>query len=103
MQLNELVAYLDDYLAIADVPDFRDAVNGLQVEGRAEIRRIAIAVDACLATIERAIDGGADLMIVHHGLFWGAKAPVTGAYYQRLSELIKSEVALYSCHLPLDA
>src|SRR5437868_15363622 len=103
MQLNELAAHLDDYLAIRDVPDYRDAVNGLQVEGREEIRRVAVAVDACLATIERAIEGGADLMIVHHGLFWGVKAPVTGAYYKRLSRLIESKVALYSCHLPLDA
>ena len=103
MKLCELVPYLDEYLAIRDVPDFRDAFNGLQVEGREEIRRVAVAVDACLATIQRAIDGGADLMIVHHGLFWGAKAPVTGGYYRRLAKLIDNKLALYSCHLPLDA
>ena len=103
MNLKELSAYLDDYLCHESVPDYRDAFNGLQVEGRAEVRRIAVAVDACSATIEQAISGGADMMIVHHGLFWGAKAPVTGAYYRRLSALIKKDLSLYSSHMPLDA
>jgi dinuclear metal center YbgI/SA1388 family protein len=103
MQLTELTAYLDDYLANDAVPDYRDAYNGLQVEGKSEVRCIAVCVDACLATIEKAVAGGADLMIVHHGLFWGPKAPVRGAYYRRLSALIKNDLALYSCHTPLDA
>ncbi|HZP81764.1 MAG TPA: Nif3-like dinuclear metal center hexameric protein [Chthonomonadaceae bacterium] len=103
MQSAELIAYLDDYLAVRDVPDWKDAFNGLQVEGRPEVRRVAVAVDACLATIAQAVAGNADLMIVHHGLFWGAKAPVTGAYYRRLALLIKNGLALYSCHTPLDA
>jgi dinuclear metal center YbgI/SA1388 family protein len=103
MQLTELTAYLDDYLANDSVPDYRDVYNGLQVEGRQEVRRVAVCVDACLATIKAAVAGSADLMIVHHGLFWGPKAPVRGAYYRRLSELIKNDLALYSCHTPLDA
>ena len=102
MLLTELVAYLNDYLSVRDIPDYREAYNGLQVEGRREIRKIAVCVDACLATITQAIAVQADLMIVHHGLFWGAKAPVTGAYYQRLAALIKNDLPLYSCHLPLD-
>lgn len=102
MLLNELVAYLNDYLDMARIPDYKEAYNGLQVEGRPEVRRVAFAVDACLATFEQAIAAGADLLIVHHGLFWGTKAPVTGAYYQRLSLLLKNDLALYSCHLPLD-
>jgi dinuclear metal center YbgI/SA1388 family protein len=103
MNLNELSSYLDDYLCHNSVPDYRDAFNGLQVEGRPEIKRIAVSVDACSATIAQAISGGADMMIVHHGLFWGAKAPVTGAYYRRLSALIKNDLSLYSTHMPLDA
>jgi dinuclear metal center YbgI/SA1388 family protein len=99
----DLVAYLDDYLAVRDVPDWKEAYNGLQVEGRNEVRRVAVAVDACIATIERAVAGNADLMIVHHGLFWGAKAPITGPYYRRLALLIQNGLALYSCHTPLDA
>lgn len=103
MQLNDLVAYLDDYLAIADVPDYDRAYNGLQVEGRELVRRVGVAVDACLATIEGAIARDADLMIVHHGLFWGQTAPVIGSYYRRLAALLKHDLALYACHLPLDA
>jgi dinuclear metal center YbgI/SA1388 family protein len=100
---KELVAYLNDYLAVRDVPDWKEAYNGLQVEGSHETRRVAVAVDACIATIARAVAGGANMLIVHHGLFWGAKAPITGAYYRRLSLLIKNDLALYSCHTPLDA
>ena len=102
MLRNELVAYLEDYLSVREVPDYREAYNGLQTEGRNEIRKIAVCVDACLATIEQAIAIQADFMIAHHGLFWGAKAPVTGAYYKRLSLLLKNDMPLYSCHLPLD-
>ncbi len=103
METRELVAYLDEYLDIANVPDYKDAFNGLQVEGSANVSRIAVAVDGCRATIDAAVAGGAQMIIVHHGLFWGGKAPVTGAYYSRLSALIKNDVALYSCHIPLDA
>ncbi len=103
MKLNELADYLDEYLAIKDVPDWKDAFNGLQVEGRDEVKRVAVAVDVCQATIAEALEGGADMMIVHHGLFWGAKAPLTGAYYKRVSALVKNNLALYSCHTPLDA
>ncbi|HZO87912.1 MAG TPA: Nif3-like dinuclear metal center hexameric protein [Chthonomonadaceae bacterium] len=103
MLTQELVAYLDTYLAVREVPDWKEAYNGLQVEGRREVRRVAVAVDACLATIERAATERADMMIVHHGLFWGPKAPVTGPYYRRLAALIKNDIALYSCHTPLDA
>ncbi len=103
MVLQELVAYLDDYLAIGSVPDYPDAFNGLQVEGRETVNRVALAVDACAATIEQAVAGSADMLLVHHGLFWGSKAPVTGPYYRRLSGLIRAGMSLYSCHLPLDA
>ena len=102
MQREELTAYLEDYLSVREILDYREAYNGLQVEGRREIKKIAVCVDACLATIAQAIALDADFMIVHHGLFWGAKAPVTGAYYQRLALLIKNDLPLYSCHLPLD-
>jgi dinuclear metal center YbgI/SA1388 family protein len=103
MRTAELIAYLDDYLCLRDIPDYRPAYNGLQVEGPGEVRRVAVAVDACLFTIERAASAGADLLLVHHGLFWSETAPVTGAYYRRLAALIKNDVALYACHLPLDA
>ena len=102
MKNTDLFAYLDDYLAVRDTPDYKEAYNGLQVEGRTDIRRVAVCVDACFATIKMALAANADLMIVHHGIFWGAKAPVTGNYYQRLALLIQNQLPLYSCHLPLD-
>ncbi len=103
MILTEIEEYLNDYLAIRDIPDWKDAFNGLQVDGTKNIKKVTAAVDACEYTINEAVRQGADLLLVHHGLFWGAKAPVTGAYYRRLSALIKNDIALYSCHTPLDA
>lgn len=103
VSLAEMSAYLDDYLAIRDVPDYPDAVNGLQVQGVRPVRRVATAVDACLYTIREAAERDADLLLVHHGLFWGRKAPISGAYYQRVAGLIQNGIGLYSCHIPLDA
>lgn len=103
MLTNELIDYLNDYLRIDGIGDYKDAYNGLQVEGAREVTKIAIAVDACKYTIQAAVDLSAQMLLVHHGLFWGIKAPITGNYYQRLALLIKNDLALYSCHLPLDA
>lgn len=97
-----MVDYLDQFLDIAGVEDYPRASNGLQVQGRDEVHRIAVAVDACLATIAAAADGQADLLIVHHGLYWGMPEPLTGAAYGRFAGLIRSGVGLYSAHLPLD-
>lgn len=102
MQLNKLVAYLSGYLRVDQVPDSANALNGLQVEGRADIGRVAVAVDAVQATLDRAAAAGADLLIVHHGLFWDGNQPVTGRRYRRLQTLFASGMSLYSAHLPLD-
>lgn len=104
--LEELVAYLDDYLAIADVPDDPGAINGLQVENSGLVGSIVAAVDASQATIdatvEAARDGAAPLLLVHHGLFWDRAHAVTGRRYRKISSLFAADVALYSAHLPLD-
>lgn len=100
--LSELVDYLDDYLKIADIPDSPHAMNGLQVEGVPDIRRVAVAVDACLATIAGAALWNADLLLVHHGLFWGGKTPLTGIQYRRFSALVRHRIGVYSAHIPLD-
>ncbi len=102
MQLHELTSYLDEYLRVAEVPDYPGALNGLQVENSGEVRRIAAAVDAVQATVDRAIESGADLLLVHHGLFWDGNQPVTGRRYRRLHALLHADVAFYSVHLPLD-
>lgn len=102
MQLAELVAYLDDYLGIAEVADDPNALNGLQVENGGTVDRVAVAVDACQATIDAAAAMGVGLLLVHHGLFWGGVQPITGRHASRIRRLLEADVALYSAHLPLD-
>lgn len=102
MQLDELVGYLDDYLVVDGTPDYPLAYNGLQVETPADIQRVAFAVDACQATIDEAVCRDADLLIVHHGLFWDGIHRLTGRRYRRLKALLESEIGVYSVHLPLD-
>lgn len=102
MRLTELVSYLDEYLRVAQVPDDPRALNGLQLANSGTVSRLAAAVDLCEATVRMAAEQGADLLLVHHGLFWGALQPVTGRAYRRVAGLIGGNVALYSAHLPLD-
>ena len=102
MELTELVSYLDGYLRVAAVPDAPHAVNGLQVANRGTVSRVAVAVDLCEATVRLAAEQGADLLLVHHGLFWGGLQPLTGRAYRRVASLIANDIALYSAHLPLD-
>lgn len=79
------------------------ALYGLQVEGQASIQRVATAVSADLKTIEAAIEGGSQALIVHHGLFWEkAVPPIQGVLRQRLIALLKNEINLWAFHLPMD-
>ena len=84
---------------------FKDyAPNGLQVEGKNEIKRVVTGVTACQALIDAAIEYQADAIFVHHGYFWKGEAPqITGMKYRRVSALIKNDINLYGYHLPLDA
>lgn len=84
---------------------FKDyAPNGLQVEGRKDIKRVVTGVTACQALIDEAIAFKADAIVVHHGYFWKNEDPrVIGMKYRRLSALIKHNINLYGYHLPLDA
>lgn len=101
--LKEMVGYCDRLLRTAEVEDYERAANGLQVENRGVVRRIAAAVDASLATVRLAAAAKADLLLVHHGLFWGASQPWTGKRYELLRLLLEQDLAVYSSHLPLDA
>ena len=101
--LAQLVRHCDTLLRTCDIKDYDGAVNGLQVENSGTVTRLAAAVDASPATVRKAIAAGADLMIVHHGLFWGARHPWTGTNYELLRRLLDHNVAVYSSHLPLDA
>ncbi|RMH21452.1 MAG: Nif3-like dinuclear metal center hexameric protein [Gemmatimonadetes bacterium] len=105
MKLESILQYLDDYLRIAEVPDYPGAHNGLQVDGAPghEVERVAVAVDASERVIQGAVADGADLLIAHHGLFWDGSPTVVGPRYRKLRALLEGGVALYSAHLPLDA
>lgn len=102
MRLDKLVEYLDAYLRIGEIEDAPSALNGLQVESAGSVERIAVAVDACQATIDAAVAMRADLLLVHHGLFWGGLETVTGRRWRRLRPLLAHNVAVYAAHIPLD-
>ena len=101
MELMDLVDYLDRYLQTSTFSDA--SANGLQVEGGGPVRRVGLAVDACLTSILQAAEKGCDLLIVHHGLLWGEEIRLCGHTYRRVRALIQSDIALYASHLPLDA
>lgn len=100
IQQKTLVKYLDKLFQIYQFMDI--GFNGLQVESAAPIKKICFAVDACLTSIEQAIQQQAQMLIVHHGLFWGRETPITGIHYQRIQQLLRHQLALYAIHIPLD-
>ena len=102
-ELNAIVAHLDGLLRTAAVPDYAGAMNGLQLAGAREVRRVAAAVDFSTAIAREAVRAEAQLLLVHHGMFWGAPQPIVGSRYDALSSLIAHGVGVYSSHLPLDA
>lgn len=97
-----MVRYCDRLLRTAEVGDYAGAVNGLQVENSGSVSRIAATVDASLATVKLARAAQADLLLVHHGLFWSTSHPWTGKKYELLQSLLTQDLAVYSSHLPLD-
>jgi dinuclear metal center YbgI/SA1388 family protein len=101
MKLGELIGWLDRLLDCGGIEDYAAAFNGLQLENSGSVARIAVAVDACEPVLARSA-GRADLLIVHHGLFWNGAAPCTGATYRKLKMAIDHDLAIYSAHLPLD-
>ncbi len=102
MNLSDLCSHLDSYLHIGEVEDDPNALNGLQVENSGTVSHVAATVDACQATIDEAGRRGADLLLVHHGLFWAGLEPVTGRAGRRVRTLVDCGMAVYSAHIPLD-
>lgn len=102
MDRDELVRYLDTYLRLAAFPQ-DPSLNGLQVEGKQEVRKVGAAVDAAEATFRQALAEGVDFLLVHHGLFWGKPFPIAGHHKRRLELLFQGGINLYAAHLPLDA
>ncbi|HLP98587.1 MAG TPA: Nif3-like dinuclear metal center hexameric protein [Sideroxyarcus sp.] len=102
MRLLELRDYIESELAVSRFRDY--CPNGMQVEGRAEVSRIATGVTASQAVLEEAIAWGADAILVHHGYFWrGEDAVITGVKKRRVALLLRHDVSLLAYHLPLDA
>ena len=101
--LAAVVAHCDKILCTKGIGDYDGAANGLQVENRGTVGRLAAAVDASLATVKLAVAARADLLVVHHGLFWSPSHPWTGKRRELLRLLIENNLAVYSSHLPLDA
>ena len=101
MKRDELMRYLDELLESARFKDY--CPNGLQVEGRPEIRRIVAGVTASQALVDQAVARGADALLVHHGWFWrGEDGRVTGFRKKRLQTLLAHDINLIAYHLPLD-
>jgi dinuclear metal center YbgI/SA1388 family protein len=102
-KLDSLAGYLDKLLAVGSVPDYPDALNGLQLRNRSgTVTKVAAAVDASLPVVAAALAERADLLVVHHGLFWGGARRIDGAYFEKLASAIAGGLAVYSVHLPLD-
>lgn len=102
MTLKEYSSLLSATLSISDYQDI--SINGVQVEAEdRELKRAAFSVDASLSAIKKAVEWKADILVVHHGLFWGRCETITGDHYKRISEIVKGNLMLYGVHLPLDA
>ena len=100
--LQEIVSYTNQYLRINEFADY--CPNGLQIEGQANISKLASGVTASLAFIEQAIEWGAQCLLVHHGYFWkNEAAPIVGMKKRRLQTLLAQDIGLMAYHLPLDA
>jgi dinuclear metal center YbgI/SA1388 family protein len=99
---SQVVEYCNDLLRVAEIEDWPNALNGLQLENSGAVTRIGAAVDASTRTFDAAIERGINFLIVHHGLFWPGLKPITGGRRRMLERAFKNDLALYSAHLPLD-
>jgi dinuclear metal center YbgI/SA1388 family protein len=103
MLLGDLDGFLREYLEIERFVPIDASLNGLQVGRRdKEVRRVAYTVDAALETMRRAAEAEADMLLVHHGIFWGQVYPIVGPAFERFRTLLDHDLALYAVHLPLD-
>lgn len=104
--LLKLSEYIERYLHHAEIEDYPNAFNGLQLQSQnpaeKKIRSIACAVDASEFVLDAALEKQADLLIVHHGFLWGGAQKITGPFYRKLAKAIAADLAIYSSHLPLD-
>ncbi len=102
ISLGDLAHYMDGLLEAQDSADYPNAMNGVQLYNQAPIRKIAAAVDFSSRAVQGAVASGANLLVVHHGMFWGGLEPIIGSHYRRIRLLIEADIAVYASHLPLD-
>ncbi|MEY2551576.1 MAG: hypothetical protein QOG12_1720 [Verrucomicrobiota bacterium] len=100
--LSQIVSYADEHLRIREIDDWPNALNGLQVENSGPVTKIGAAVDASARSISTAIERGVNFLVVHHGLFWPGLQAISGGRRRMLEQIFRSDLALYSAHLPLD-
>lgn len=104
MKLSELSDNLSGLLDISSFSGVDISLNGLQVgDLNSNVEKVAFAVDANMQSIEQALAAKADMLFVHHGMFWGKPIAVTGRHYDKIKALIDNKLAIFACHLPLDA
>jgi len=101
-ELDAIVRYLDTELRTAEVPDHEAAMNGLQLANDGRVTRVAAAVDFSAETVVGALRERADLLLVHHGMFWRGAQAIVARTYDRLRAAILGNLAVYSSHIPLD-
>ncbi|MCF6311871.1 MAG: Nif3-like dinuclear metal center hexameric protein [Verrucomicrobiales bacterium] len=101
-KLKVICNYLEKHLKLAETPDYPTALNGLQLQNGGDVKRIVAAVDACLPVVRQAVEQGADLLLVHHGMFWQGAQKIEGSQYEKLKLAIENDLAIYSAHIPLD-
>ncbi|MCL2792695.1 MAG: Nif3-like dinuclear metal center hexameric protein [Spirochaetaceae bacterium] len=103
MHIMEIDRFFHELLPIDITKKADRAINGLQVSNKSQkVSKIAFAVDASLESFKRAAQSNADMLFVHHGIFWGAEKAITGDFFNRISFLIENNIALYAVHIPLD-
>lgn len=106
MTLKELDVWFKSFLKPELYPQ-DPSRNGIQIQNsdpdNKQIKKVAVAVDACYETAIKAAKQGADVLFVHHGLFWGGCEPIVGTTYNRYQAFLKNDLALYAMHIPLDA
>lgn len=100
--LQEIVTFCDERTRRAEIKDFEGAFNGLQIENNGSVKKIGASVDAGQKPFEAAIAAGIDFLICHHGLFWAAPSPLTGANALKVKTAFDGNLAVYGAHLPLD-
>lgn len=101
-KLDEVIDFLETELRTKEIPDYPGAHNGLQLQSGAKVQKVACAVDASYTVIQKAVAEGADLLVVHHGLYWQGVRPLIGTHYEKFKFAMDAGLAIYSSHIPLD-